>query len=135
MTTKHGMSRTPLYVVWKAMHARCRNPKRASWKYYGNRGIKVCERWKDFMNFHEDMATGYEKGLMLDRIDNDGDYEPNNTRWTTASVSNQNKSNAIKEAVVTEIARVAGVSANTIYQRRDSGWPVERWTEPLRRRK
>lgn len=133
---KHGMSRTPLYVVWKAMHARCRNPNRESWKYYGGRGIKVCERWNDFVNFQNDMGTDYVKGLVLDRYpDGDGDYEPGNTRWTTIKESNRNKRGVIREVNVVALSKASGVDLHTIYQRRLRGWPMERWTEPSDRGK
>ena len=88
--TKHGYNRSPTYVVWSNMLARCSNPKRPDYKNYGGRGILVCDQWKIFANFLADMGQKPE-GLTLDRIDNDGNYEPNNCRWATVSEQRRNQ--------------------------------------------
>ena len=79
--TKHGMFGTPVYNIWVSMIQRCENPKHKSYKNYGGRGIKVCERWHTFENFYADVGDP-PKGKSFDRYpDNDGDYEPTNWRW------------------------------------------------------
>ena len=88
--TKHGYNRTPTYVVWSNMWARCTNPKRRDYKNYGGRGIVVCQRWERFEHFLADM--GEKPGsLSLDRINNDEGYSPNNCRWATASEQRRNQ--------------------------------------------
>jgi len=79
---RHGMSRTPIYAIWKTMWDRCRNPRNRDWKYYGGLGVRVCERWALFENFYADMGEA-PSGLTLDRRDPFGDYEPSNCRWIT----------------------------------------------------
>ena len=98
-TVKHGYNRTPTYVVWSNMRARCANQNRPDWKNYGGRGIKVCERWGEFSNFLADMGEKPDH-LSIDRIDNDGDYEPGNCRWATASEQrrNQRATNSVRAA-------------------------------------
>jgi hypothetical protein len=74
-----------LYRSWGDMRYRCSNENCHAYANYGGRGIKVCERWDSFENFMEDMRPTWEKGLCLDRIDPDGDYEPDNCQWLTRS--------------------------------------------------
>jgi len=89
-TPKHRLSRSRVYEIWAGMLKRCDEPKHASYKYYGGRGISVCDRWRTFENFLADMGHPPD-GTSLDRIDNDGNYEPTNCRWATAAVQAKNK--------------------------------------------
>ena len=87
---KHGRCGTPVYLSWRSMIQRCTNPKSPNYYLYGGRGITVCSRWlTSIENFIEDLGDRPE-GTSLDRIDNDGNYEPPNCRWATAKEQQQN---------------------------------------------
>jgi len=89
--TIHGMTGTRTHNSFKQMHNRCSNPKRYAAHRYIGRGIKVCERWSSFENFLADMGER-PIGKTLDRINNDGNYEPSNCRWATPKEQASNKS-------------------------------------------
>lgn len=97
MNFKHGHNkvgnRTPFYKLWVSMRARCYNPNNAGYKNYGARNIKMCDEWRqDYLNFLSwASSSGYSKGLHLDRINNNGNYGPNNCRWVTKAENNRNR--------------------------------------------
>ena len=93
VSTKHGLEGTKLYQVWKGMKQRCFNPNNKNHKYYGARGITVCDEWKDDFQAFADwaMQNGYADNLTIDRIDNDGNYEPSNCAWTTSKENNSHR--------------------------------------------
>lgn len=120
--TKHNKSNTRLYRIYYAMRQRCYNLKYSRYFDYGGRGIKICDEWKnDFMNFYNwAMENGYRDGLTIDRIDVNGNYEPNNCRWITkeAQQGNTRKSRFIEyngeKKTLAEWSRIIKVSSNTI---------------------
>ena len=94
LSKKHGKCGTEIYSVWTGMKSRCYYEKNENYINYGARGIKVCERWKSsFINFYEDMGDKPSAKHQLDRIDNDGDYDPFNCRWVTPSENCLNRRN------------------------------------------
>ena len=88
----HGMSKYPEYRVWVSMTQRCINPNNINYHNYGGRGITVCDRWKNlFPAFYKDMGVKPFSEAEIDRIDNNGNYEPSNCRWVTHAVNDRNR--------------------------------------------
>jgi len=135
----HGMSKTPEYKIWTAMVQRCTTVKHQAYKDYGGRGIKVCERWRhSFENFLDDMGKRPSPLYSLDRIDNDGNYEPGNCRWATQTEqTNNQRNNHIVEfngesLTINQWAEKTGINSTTIHQRIKRGWSIEQiLTEPV----
>ena len=92
---KHNLIGTKIYKVYHGMKSRCYNPNTYNYKYYGGRGIKICDEWlTSFMNFYNwSMTNGYQESLTIDRIDTDKDYEPSNCKWTTVKQQCNNRRN------------------------------------------
>ena len=90
LRTTHGLSKHKIYIVWKSMMSRCNNIKHINYKDYGQRGITVCERWLNVANFIEDMFPTFQKGLTLDRKDNDRGYSKDNCRWVENKIQHRN---------------------------------------------
>lgn len=93
---KHGQVNSPTYYSWAGMKSRCLNQNDRRYKDYGGRGVQVCERWMDFRTFLEDMGERPE-GLTLDRIDNNGNYEPSNCHWVGSHLQAANKRNSSRK--------------------------------------
>ena len=131
----HGMAGTPEHTCWAHMLDRCRNERHPQYADWGGRGISVCERWKEFKNFLQDMGASPSQDATLDRIDNDGDYCPENCRWATRKEQLRNTRrnfnithNGVTKCV-TDWAAEIGVCANTIKHRLKRGWEVSRAVE------
>lgn len=133
--TTHGGTNERLYSIWGAMRRRCYKPKFTSYLNYGGRGIGVCKEWRsDYAAFRTwALKNGYQEGLELDRINVDGNYEPDNCRWVSRKVQANNKlDNRILELdgeskTMAEWANDIGISVQTLSSRLNKlGWSVER---------
>lgn len=118
----HGKSSTKTHATWCAMITRCYNEKGRAYKYYGGRGITVCNRWRDsFENFLEDMGE-HPKGLSLDRIDNDKGYSKENCRWATTTEQSRNRSTSMKvvyegvETPIIELSKRFGIKYRSLHK-------------------
>ena len=126
----HGERYTRLFNIWAGMKARCYNKTDPSYKNYGGRGISVCEEWrKSFVNFRDwAKSNGYKDSLTIDRIDNNGNYCPENCRWATAKQQSNNRRSNVYVTIngethtVTEWSEINGISYHTIASRRRKGW-------------
>jgi hypothetical protein len=114
------------------MMTRCRNPKCSQFKNYGARGITVCERWREFINFYTDMGPKPTPSHSLDRIDPNGMYEPTNCRWATPTEQSENKRDTVRVAfdgetlTLCEWARRLGIKRSTLdYRLHVAGWSIE----------
>lgn len=133
----HGMSKTRLYRIWANMRNRCLNPNVPCYSRYGGRGIEVCSEWKRFEPFRAwAEANGYASDLELDRIDNDGNYSPENCRWVSHIEQSLNRRATVRlsdgGAGVT-VAEENGINGDAFRARVRLGWSVEEaCTRPLR---
>lgn len=130
--TKHGHYGTRLYRIWNSIKMRCLNPKNYAFFRYGGRGIKVCDEWKkDFMSFYNwAMSNGYKENLTIDRINNNGNYEPSNCRWADRKTQSRNRStNRLlyyngKLLCLSSWAEILGINQETIRSRLRKGLSV-----------
>lgn len=131
---KHGHAlrkrQSQTYRIWAGMLDRCRRKNSKSWKYYGGRGIKVCWRWLRFSNFLADMGER-PSGLTLGRIDENGDYEPDNCEWQTWQTQNNTSRNAKRicfrgfEGSIKEVCDHFGINYGRAIRRMANGWSIE----------
>ncbi len=133
----HGEGRTPLWAVWNQMLCRCMSPGHQAWRWYGARGISVCEEWRTFTTFRDwAQANGYRAGLTLDRVSSDGNYEPSNCQWITQAENSRKSRNTrwLVEAFGETRTigqwlsdpRVPGLKESAIRMRLARGWNPER---------
>lgn len=135
----HNQSYTPEYRAWCAMQIRCTVPSNKAWPRYGGRGITVCDRWKRFERFIEDMGQKPSSKHSLDRTDNDLGYSQDNCRWATWREQQRNRSTTRmltfqgETMCITAWSERTGLSRPVIAHRLNIGWPIERaLTEALK---
>lgn len=135
----HGNSHHPSYKTWIYMRSRCENENDTGYYGYGAKGISVCERWKSYANFWEDMGPTWRRGLSIDRINPLGNYEPSNCRWASALEQGNNRStnHMIKtpkgDMTVTQAARAFGLKAPTLFSRIRCGVSDDQLLKPVER--
>lgn len=140
--TRHGMSRKRLHNVWCNMKQRCYSENVPAYKFYGGRGITVCDEWRgSFDNFRDwALENGYREDLTIDRIDVDGPYSPENCRWITIEdqQSNRRDNHQItyngETHTLTQWEKITGIKQPTIRRRLKKGWSIEKaLTTPVER--
>lgn len=141
---KHGQKRTRLYNIWCGMIRRCENSNEPAFPKYGGRGIVVCPEWRQsFITFRDwALNNGYSAALTIDRINNDGNYEPSNCRWATHAQQNRNYSRNRpiqyqgREVLICDLAIEVGLPQDVLKNRiHRYGWPIEKAvTTPVKRK-
>lgn len=136
---RHGDTKARMYGIWESMRARCFSPNVSSYKWYGARGIKVCDEWNSSYDTFKKwcLENGYANDLTIDRIDNDGDYEPGNCRWTTLSEQMFNTRRSVRIELegkilnLKQLSEICGIEVYLLRQRAKKGWTGEKLTQPL----
>lgn len=131
---KHGMSKSRINNIYRRIKERCYNRNNPAFSYYGKRGITMCPEWKDdFMAFYKwSIENGYTHEMTIDRIDTNKGYSPDNCRWTTMTVQQNNRTNNVRvsyngqEHTLSEWADIVGITKSTIYHRYERKWPVDK---------
>lgn len=129
---RHGFCGTRVYKIFIGMHTRCSNKKAQSYSRYGGRGISICKEWGSFENFIKDMGQPPSNKHSLDRINSDGNYEPNNCRWSTQKeqCNNQKRNKVISFSGLTmnlgEWASFLGIKRSTLGNRLNNGWTISK---------
>lgn len=130
-STNHTRNR--IRNIWHQMRRRCYDPSADSYKYYGGKGVRICEQWNDDFNAFYDwsLSHGYESRLTIDRIDSSGNYEPSNCKWSTMKEQDNNRSNNIiieylgESHTIPEWSEILGIAQHVIRTRLDRGWSIE----------
>lgn len=130
----HGMTKTRIFRIWTGMLSRCSNNKDCAFVFYGGHGISVCDEWRnDFARFHDwSIRNGYKKDLTIDRIDNNGNYCPDNCRWASPRVQANNRRTTryltvmCETKTISEWADIYGIKYGTIFCRLKDGWDEEK---------
>lgn len=131
---KHGFGNHPLYKVWNTIKQRCFSVKRRDFHRYGGRGISICKEWADDFNTFYKWAvySGYDKGLTIERKDNDGPYSPDNCIWAdrTQQANNRRTNRVVffegNYLTIAQWSRLFNINQHALRQRIDSGWPIEK---------
>lgn len=137
LLTVHGDKHSQLYTVWCHIKARCYNTHDKSYKYYGGRDIKMCDEWYNNYVTFKDWAVnnGYSKGLTIDRIDVNGNYEPNNCRWVTMKQQSRNTRRNRYFTIngethcLSEWCELLGLKYNKVQARLKRGWDIKKSLE------
>lgn len=125
--TKHGLYRSAEYRIWSGMRSRCNNPKDTRYARYGQRGIKVCPRWEQFLEFYQDMGPRPTPQHSIERLDVSGDYNSENCIWADRKTQARNKTNSIRVMIqsrnvnVADWAEESGINASTLRSRHYAG--------------
>lgn len=129
----HGMSGSKEYMIWVSIIKRCCNPHDKDYERYGGRGITVCDEWRhSFEAFYKDMGARPDDCQTIDRINNNGNYEPGNCRWTTWKRQNRNTSRTIMidyhglSLPLCDVADLAGIPVGMLRRRYYDGWAIDR---------
>lgn len=127
LVTKHGHTKngkySNIYQSWNQMIQRCTNPNNKEYFNYGGRGITVCEEWLEFKNFNDDMMKGWKPGLTIERINKNGNYNPENCKWATRKEQARNRRNNLyltynnKTRLLIEWSKETGISYTTLWIR------------------
>src|SRR3990167_470601 len=131
-STTHGLTETPEYRIWTGILTRCRNPRAKAFRLSGGRGISVCARWADFSAFLLDMGNRPSRQHSIDRVNNDGNYEPGNCRWATRKEQSNNQSRNVrltfngKVMTISQWSEEIGIDPKTLWQRHRAGWEPSR---------
>lgn len=126
--TKHGLSSDRIYTIWSRMMDRCYNPSNNRYDDYGGRGVQVCDEWHELTRFHQwALSSGYSDNLSIDRKDVDGNYEPDNCKWSSVHEQSVNKRNSIwvnfngENLPLTDVSIKTGIPYSTLYGRLKRG--------------